>query len=262
MRTIIPVASIACLLLVACGEDAPSSDASSTDTTPVDTADATADVAPDCGGCASGFTCCASRWEGDRDRCVDLSKNPEHCGRCGETCESGACRANDCVASPSCDQATPCGDGFTCSELAAQGRCCPDGTEFTANISSFFGCCPTTDACGCLDGACPISRPERKVDIRRVSSAELAELGEALLATRLYTWRYEDAPEALRFGFLIDADAPPFAVLPDGDRVDLYGYISLAVAAMKQQRAEVDGLTARLLALERRLESLEQREAP
>lgn len=257
MRYLIPIVA---LLAFACDEDQPSSDTSPTDTTPVDTSpgDTTADVSPDCGGCGTGLTCCASRWDGDRDRCVDLTKNPEHCGQCGQACETGACRANACVPSPSCDQATPCGDGFTCSDFGGQGRCCPDGTEFTANISSFFGCCPTTDECGCLDGACPISRPEHKVAIREVPADELQRLGEALLATRLYTWRYEDAPEAEKLGFLIDADAPPFAVLPDGERVDLYGYVSLAVAAIKQQRAEVESLRARLETLERRLETLER----
>ncbi|HRE88010.1 MAG TPA: hypothetical protein PK095_02630 [Myxococcota bacterium] len=253
-------ASLLTLLLVplvslaACSSDDPAPDSTDT-TTDVDTAEVV-----DCGGCASGATCCPSRWEGDSPRCVDTTLNPEHCGGCGVVCPSGACLANTCVESPTCDGET-CGDGLACSDMGGQGRCCPTGTSFTANISSFFGCCPDTDFCGCKDGQCPISRIEHKHELARVSDDELVRLGDALLATPLYTWRYDDAPSATRFGFLIDEGAPPFAVLPDGERVDLYGYTSLAVAALKRQAARIDALTERLDSLERRLDSLEPKPA-
>lgn len=240
---------IALALFAAC-----SSDSSDPADTTLDTNTDTAEVV-DCGGCASGFTCCPSRWEGDSPRCVDTGKNPEHCGACGVTCQSGACLANACVESPACEGET-CAEGLACSDMAGQGRCCPEGTTLTANISSFFGCCPDTDVCGCKDGACPISRLEHKHDLALVTDDELVRLGDALLATPLYTWRYDDAPGATRFGFLIDESAPDFAVLPDGERVDLYGYTSLAVAALKRQRLELDALRLRLESLERRLDLL------
>lgn len=239
------------VLLAACSSDDPAD----TDTASDTASDSDASEVVDCGGCPTGTTCCPSRWEGDSPRCVDTAKNPEHCGACGETCSSGACLASECVESPACEGET-CGDGLACSDMGGQGRCCPVGTSFTANISSFFGCCPDTDFCGCKDGACPISRVEHKHGLSAVSDDELIRLGDALLATPLYTWRYDDAPEATRFGFLIDEDAPPFAVLPDGERVDLYGYTSLAVAALKRQAARIDALADRLEALERRLDGL------
>jgi hypothetical protein len=260
MKTHTPCA-VLFLVFAACSSDDTNPDAVDTvaDTTTDTTSDSdTAEVA-DCGGCAIGFTCCASRWDGDSPRCVDTTRNPEHCGTCGETCTSGACRANACVDSPACTGET-CGDGMACSDMGGQGRCCPTGTTFTANISSFFGCCPDTDFCGCKDGACPISRVEHKRDIAAVTDDELARLTELLLATPLFTWRYEDAPEASRFGFLIDESAPPFSVLPDGERVDLYGYTSLAVAALKRLKADNDTLRERLERLERRLDDLDRRD--
>lgn len=240
------------LLVVACSEDGPSPDTSSDvgqDTTP--------DVV-DCGGCPQGKTCCASRWPGDSARCVDTALNPEHCGECGTVCETGACRQSLCAPSPSCTPPGGCEPGFSCSEGGgSSGRCCPEGTSYTVNISSFFGCCPTSDFCGCQQGNCPISAPDHKLDIRLLDEAELLALGERLLSTRLSTWRYEHAPEELRLGFLIDADAPPFAVLPGGEAVDLYGYVSLAVAALKKQQRELDTLRSDLDAIRVRLEKLE-----
>lgn len=241
------------ILPVACSDSSPSD--------VQDTPDSDApDVSDPCGGCDGGKVCCASRWEGDSARCVDTALNPEHCGTCETRCDSGACSASVCVASASCDDATPCANGFACSAGApGGGRCCPVGTSFQANPSSFFGCCPEGEQCGCVDGAmCPISLPERKVDIRILGGDEVASLGEALLATRLTTWRYEDDPARTpRLGFLIDVDAPPFAVAPSGESVDLYGYVSLAVAALKRQQVELVRLRGDLDALRARLDRLE-----
>lgn len=237
----------------ACSSDDPDTDTTTDTSTDTDTA------IVDCGGCSVGLTCCPSRWAGDSPRCVDTTLNPEHCGACSERCDSGACLAKACVASPTCEGET-CGETMACSQMGGQGRCCPTGTAYTANISSFFGCCPDTDLCGCQDGECPISRVEHKHDIAEVSDDELFRLGEALLATPLYTWHYEDDPGVTRFGFLIDESAPTFAVLPDGERVDLYGYTSLAVAALKRQKAVIESLETRLDRLERRLEHLDSRD--
>lgn len=55
--------------------------------------------------------------------------------------------------------------------------------------------------------------------------------------------------EKLRLGFLIDDDPASPAVRPDGERVDLYGYTSLAIAALQEQQAEIDALKAEVEAL-------------
>jgi len=257
-----PVRWGACVFIAFASTAACSDSDSPTDTVDTtDTAD-TADGVDACGGCPGTKVCCPSRWTGDSARCVDTTLSPEHCGACGRLCDMGACQASACVASPACDTSNPCGDGFSCATNApGGGRCCPVGTSFEANPASFFGCCPDGDTCGCVDGSmCPISLPERKVDIRLVDPGELAALGDALLATRLATWRYEDDPARTpRLGFLIDADAPPFSVAPSGENVDLYGYVSLAVAALKRQQAEVKTLRGDLEELRARLDALERR---
>src|SRR5688572_21408831 len=67
--------------------------------------------------CPSNETMCSGAG------CVDLSNNPEHCGRCGQTC--------------------------TASQVCDNGVCaCPSGMV-PCGIS---GCCPSVDACG--DGSC------------------------------------------------------------------------------------------------------------
>jgi hypothetical protein len=46
-------------------------------------------------------------------RCVSLANDPEHCGRCGRSCGTGACRAGVCIPSD------PCAEGST----RCDGRC-------------------------------------------------------------------------------------------------------------------------------------------
>jgi hypothetical protein len=48
---------------------------------------------PDAASCGVGLTCCD-------DRCVDLSRDPHHCGSCGQSCDApDFCGANGCRAS-------------------------------------------------------------------------------------------------------------------------------------------------------------------
>ncbi|MEZ4437401.1 MAG: hypothetical protein R3F65_33830, partial [bacterium] len=80
----------------------------------------------------------------------------------------------------------------------------------------------------------------------------------ALLDTRLATWRYRQAPEARpSLGFIIDDRVSPEAVTADGERVDLYGYTSLAVAAVQVQAEELAALRAELETLRARLDAAE-----
>jgi hypothetical protein len=61
----------------------------------------------------------------------------------------------------------------------------------------------------------------------------------------LATWRYNDEDPNARehLGFIID-DQPLTspAVRPTGDRVDLYGYTSMAVAAIQEQHRQIEAL--------------------
>lgn len=229
------------------------------DTVPSDTgvtAD-TGDTVDACGGCAGGKVCCPSRFEGDIPRCVDPTLNPENCGQCGKFCD-GACVGSECVAAAACTAGDTCTGGLVCSSQGGQGRCCPAGTTFIMSPADFFGCCPDGDICGCREGNCPISVRAAKTEIRYADSAELAALGRELLATRLATYRYRGATSDRRqLGFIIDDGAPAHGIAGDARHVDLYGYVSLAVAALQTQAREVDGLRSEIASLRARLEALE-----
>lgn len=59
---------------------------------------------------------------------------------------------------------------------------------------------------------------------------------------RLATWRYKQDPSKQHLGFIIDDNEQYHAVDPARDMVDLYGYTSLAVAALQVQAREIEAL--------------------
>lgn len=108
----------------------------------------------------------------------------------------------------------------------------------------------------CMNGgACPISRAKYKKDIAYLSEADKRQLSDDLMRIPLATYRYKSEGDADRthLGFIIEDVAPSPAVLANGERVDLYGYASMSVAAAQIQakeiaelRKEVDALKAEL----------------
>ncbi len=100
---------------------------------------------------------------------------------------------------------------------------------------------------------CPISRRDAKRDIHYLTAQDVARYARELRAIRLATYRYRDAPAsaAPRLGFVIDDGPPTPCVEATGERVDLYGYASLAVAALQEQAREIDVLRSEVAALRR-----------
>lgn len=250
------IASCALTLAVACIDDQAPADVAQ-DSTPDTTTDTGADVDPGaCGTCAAPRLCCPSRFEGDIPRCVDPALNPEHCGGCGTFC-GGACFESRCIEASECKADGTCDAPLVCDAVAGMSRCCPPGTSFIVSPADFFGCCPDGDICGCREGMCPISRREVKQEIRYLDPAELARLGEELLSTRLATYRYRGATgERRQLGFIIDDGAPAHGIAEDRAHVDLYGYVSLAVATLQVQAAELERLRADLESLRAQVEAL------
>jgi len=104
-------------------------------------------------------------------------------------------------------------------------------------------------------GGCPISRRVFKKDIHYVDRAERRDLANELAGIRLATWRYREQRDSKpQLGFIIDDGVPPSTLRGDGQQVDLYGYISLAVAAVQSQAEEIAALRAELDVLRARLE--------
>ncbi len=106
----------------------------------------------------------------------------------------------------------------------------------------------------CIDGTmCPISQRKFKTDIHYLSGTERARLTEELMAFRLATYRYkaEQPSEREHLGFIIDDVAPSAAVMASGERVDMYGYQTMAVAALQMQAREIAELRSEIASLKR-----------
>jgi hypothetical protein len=94
---------------------------------------------------------------------------------------------------------------------------------------------------------CPISTAKAKRDIAYVSPSEAARLRDELLSTKLATYRYKLGDSSTHLGFVIE-DMPEGspAVLASREQVDLYGYVSMAVAAIQEQQKQINRLEAEL----------------
>jgi hypothetical protein len=102
------------------------------------------------------------------------------------------------------------------------------------------------------NGGCPISSASFKRDIAYVDQEEAERLRQDLMSVRLAKYRYKTGDDAPHLGFIIE-DMPPGspAVLPSRERVDLYGYVSMAVATLQRQEKEIDALKAEVTRLSR-----------
>ena len=169
--------------------------------------------------------------------CGDPSPTPQYFYTCGDP----VCRGfSPPVGIPSCSALQQ--EGSSCG---AEGTTCAPFDECNRRLV----CAredPTRGA-----GGCPISLAAYKKDIRYLDEDGVRAQRDALLRIPLATWRYreESAEAPVRLGFLIDDVGPAACVRAAGDRVDLYGYTSMAVAAVQAQAREIEALRAELAAL-------------
>ena len=134
---------------------------------------------------------------------------------------------------------TPCTAGDSCAIEQAQ-ECGQATMQCTNGVWQF------------QDYGCPVSSARAKRDIGYVDDATEEKLRDDLLRVRLATYRYK-TDDAQHLGFIIE-DMPEGspAVLPARDRVDLYGYVSMAVAAIQAQQREIDALKREVARCEKR----------
>jgi len=89
------------------------------------------------------------------------------------------------------------------------------------------------------------SRKNLKRDIRYLDPVARDEIGKMLLDIPLAQWNYKNDPASTpqRLGFMIDDIEPSFAVEDKvGDSVNLYGFISMATAAIQMQQDQIEKL--------------------
>ena len=103
--------------------------------------------------------------------------------------------------------------------------------------------CTTSDP---THGNCPISRAKYKTDIEYLSAEERSKLADDVQSIPLVRYRYKDGPERQHLGFIIEDVEPSPSVDSQHDQVDLYGYTSMAIAALQEQRREIDSLKAEI----------------
>lgn len=97
------------------------------------------------------------------------------------------------------------------------------------------------------------SRRAVKTEIDYLSDTEIRSLHDELLAFRLASWRYTTpgATPARHLGFIIDDVEPSPSIAENGNTVDVYGYASMAVAAVQTQAREIAELQAQVAALQK-----------
>jgi hypothetical protein len=161
-----------------------------------------------------------------------------------ESCGAPVCTADlepfDDASIPNCTTEKV---SDACSESGA--RC--DGV---ATCGATLICATSDPQSGA--GGCPRSRARFKQDIHYLDGDALAQYHEQVVHMPLASYRYKqsaaDSEASEQLGFIIDDIEPSAAA--SGDRVNLYGYLSMAVAAIKVQQRQID-------TLERKLEQLE-----
>lgn len=175
---------------------------------------------------------------------------------------------------PEADEAEP--TWFTtCGDPACQGYTGPfDGVDLCTTEAAGDPCTVVGDECDPEDSCnarlvcatedprdpvvgCPVSLRAAKRDVAYLDQAALQAAAQQALTTRLATWRYRRESDGAKphLGFLIDDMPQSPAVAGTGDRVDLYGYTSLALAAVQVQQAQIDVLQAEVAALRAELEA-------
>lgn len=161
---------------------------------------------------------------------------------------------------------------FTCGDPVCRAPNLDGGVEADGGVQD-AGMCPGIGAscstmgqtCGaptncnsvetCLDhdpqkaGGCPLSSRKFKDDIEYLDPAQLERLHDEVLRLRLATYNYKGQyadPNPKHLGFIVEDNPQSLAVDRGHDRVDVYGYLSMVVAAMQVQEKEIAALSKAL----------------
>jgi hypothetical protein len=108
---------------------------------------------------------------------------------------------------------------------------------------------------GCVKGGCKTrSRRAWKKDIAYLDPVQQRAMHDAIVSYKLASWRYKEdsASSPLRYGFVIDDVGQSPAVASDGEHVDLYGYTTMAIAALQVQARQIEDLEGQVRALSAR----------
>lgn len=146
----------------------------------------------------------------------------------------------------------PKGGVSLCTTEKVGDPCTPSGSQCDpkSDCNELLRCANTDPKMS--PGGCPISRRAYKTDIEYLNDAGLKRYAGELEKVRLATYKYTGGGPT-HLGFIIEDVEPSVSVDSPRDQVDLYGYTSLAVAALKLQQKKVQALEQELAALKRSL---------
>jgi len=191
---------------------------------------------------------------------------------CGVFCPSYPLRMPDCnpdagVTTNCCDTtkvAWHCFDGpaYCPSNRPRIGTPCKEGDSCAFEVATECGQSRMECRAGVWqlsNTSCPISTATAKKDIAYLTDDDAEHLRQALLRIPLASYRYKADDQAPHLGFIIE-DTPPNspAVLPSRTRVDLYGYITMAVAALQRQEKDIALLKTEVARLTKENAALKQ----
>lgn len=145
---------------------------------------------------------------------------------------------------------------LTCGDPVCSGYQPPAGVPRCTSEVAGLACpiegarCDPADECNrllvCAEsdprvGGCPISSRRFKRDVQYLTDAEREDCARQVSTIRLARYRYLGSDEP-RLGFVLEDDPPAASVDRGRDMVDLYGYSSLAVAALQVHERRIEAL--------------------
>ncbi len=223
--------------------------------------------------CPDGYSCCYGTRRCFHPAVEDCPNITPHCD------DSGGC-PGDLTCSMEYDVCYPPGPHpglawhWTCGYPVCGNPSFPDvaddpetpncTTEQEGDACTVPGAsCDGVGSCGailvCNDHGpenCPISRARYKQDIEYVDEQARQRIADRLLSIPLASYSYkQDALATPQLGFIIEDIEPSAATR--GDHVNLYGYLSMAVAAIQVQNEQLSRMQQELAALREQLEASE-----
>ena len=156
-----------------------------------------------------------------------------------------------------------CGDPV-CRGYEAKAGVAKCTTEtIGASCATASASCDPMDSCNVLyvcaesdpklaAGGCPVSRRQFKTDINYLDQDGLQRYADELSRVKLATYKYKTGGPT-RLGFIIEDHEPSVSIDSGRDMVDLYGYTSMAVAALKLQQKQLAELQQQVAELSAQL---------
>jgi hypothetical protein len=136
-------------------------------------------------------------------------------------------------------------------------KACPPSVVEGGGCGVVGSMCDAGLGCGavlvCADSdpkanGCPKSQRAAKTDIKYLDGQALGAMHQQIVDMKLASWRYINEKDGVgpRLGFIIEDNPQSPSVQPNGKRVDLYAFTSMAVAALQVQQQQIATLTAQV----------------